>query len=798
MKKYFLLFIFSSFFTLFLSAQNGAYSRVKIFTDDAGLRTLSAAGIAVDHGEFKKGYCFTTDLSAAEFLKVQQLGFPYEVIIPDVQAYYQKQNENGAKINPTETTQAITCGSGPTFPTPTNFALGTMGGFFTLNEIYWHLDNMASLYPNIFKARVAIDSNITTTQGRYLFWVKISDNPNIGENEPKILYTAAHHAREPAGVSQLIMYMYYLLENYNTDPEVHYLVDHTEMFFVPCVNPDGYNYNYTTNPNGGGMWRKDRRDNLDGTFGVDLNRNYGYFWGYDNVGSSNQTNNETYRGPSPVSEPETQLMEEFCLAHQFRIAINNHTYSNVLCFPISYDLNVIATDAPTYNAWGPILTETNHYAFGNAMQTVGYTTNGDSDDWMYGDSVSKPKIIAMTPEAGDDADGFWPASNRIIPICRGNIPMDINAARLLLAYGRTHDGDGKYISQLNGYFHYDFQRLGLDSPASYTVSIQSLSSWITSVGSGHIYSGLARLQSVTDSISYSLNSAIPEGTAFSYVVLVNNGTFTWSDTITKTFGHTVILLANNGNSITGWTSTGGWGINTSAFYSTPSSIGDSPSGNYNQLANTNIKTTSPISLVGAISAQLSFRGMWALEAGYDYSQVQVSTDNGVTWTALCGKYTTNNNGLDNGNPTYTGINSVWLKEEMSLDNYLGQSILVRFRLSADFGVQYDGFNFDDLLVEAIDTTSAQGISENHLAASSISQNMPNPADDYTFINTGHHSQNGTIEIYNSIGELVMTKNVNAGTPSVQLNTTSLSVGVYFYRMVCGSEISETRKMSVVR
>src|SRR6185503_2455375 len=108
-----------------------------------------------------------------------------------------------------------------------------------------------------------------------------------------------------------------LLENYNTNPEVKYLIDNLEMYFVPVVNPDGYIYNETTNPNGGGMWRKNRRDNLDGEYGVDLNRNYGYNWGYDNNGSDPNTASDTYRGDTSFSEPETQNLKNFCNARQF-------------------------------------------------------------------------------------------------------------------------------------------------------------------------------------------------------------------------------------------------------------------------------------------------------------------------------------------------------------------------------------------------------------------------------------------------------------------------------------------------
>lgn len=796
MHKKLLLLFAAPFLFLSLYAQNGAYSRVRVYTDDTGLQRMRNAGITTDHGEYKRGCCFTTDFSAAELQKIIAMGFTYEMLIPDVQQAYTEQNSEARTTGPAST-QAVNCNTAPDFPTPSNFVLGSMGGFFTLNEIYWHLDNMATLYPNLVKPRAVADSNMTTREGRYLYWVKISDNPNVDEAEPEMLYTALHHAREPAGASQLIMYMYYLLENYNTDPEIHYLLDNTELYFMPCVNPDGYVYNETTNPNGGGMWRKNRRDNLDGTHGVDLNRNYGLDWGYDNTGSSPNTNDDTYRGDVPSSEPETQIVENFCAAHNFRIAINYHTYSNVLVQPYSYDVNVFNPDSALFDSWGRILTIENGYAYGTAIQTVGYTANGDSDDWMYGDVSTKPKIIAMTPEAGDQADGFWPAQNRIIPICKVNMPMVLNAARLLLAYGRAKDTDNRYISQTNGYFHFDFQRLGLDSPATYMVNILPLSSYISSVGGPRTFSNMNLLQTVSDSVSYTLNASTPEGTLIDYVLEVSNGTFTWRDTITKMFGHYNVVFASNGNTISDWTSVGGWNTTTSSFYSAPSSITDSPNGNYGQNANTRITTTQQIDLSNSISAMLTFMAHWDLEAGYDYSQVQVSADNGVTWTPLCGKFTTNNNNLDSGNPTYTGVQPNWVKEEMSLDAFTGQQILVRFRLRSDFGVQADGFYFDDLLVESIDTVSVNGVSENTVQLP-LGQNMPNPADEYTYVNTGRPQQNVRLEIYNSIGALVMTQEIAAGAPSAMISTAALPQGVYYYRMVSGNLVSETKKMSVVR
>ena len=112
---------------------------------------------------------------------------------------------------------------------------------------------MYNLFPTLISQKFSVG---TTIEGRPIYMVKISDNPTVSENEPQVLYTALHHAREPESMEQMIFFMFYLLENYGTDPEATYLVNNREMYFIPVINPDGYQYNYSTNPGGGGMWRK--------------------------------------------------------------------------------------------------------------------------------------------------------------------------------------------------------------------------------------------------------------------------------------------------------------------------------------------------------------------------------------------------------------------------------------------------------------------------------------------------------------------------------------------------------------
>ena len=115
-----------------------------------------------------------------------------------------------------------------------------------------------------------------------------------------------HHAREIMTVEMCLYFARYLCENYGTDPVATFLVDNRQIWFVPIVNPDGFVYNEDNDPDGGGMWRKNRRPGGGGCYGVDNNRNYPYMWVGD--GSSGNPCDDDYRGPSAGSEPENQAL----------------------------------------------------------------------------------------------------------------------------------------------------------------------------------------------------------------------------------------------------------------------------------------------------------------------------------------------------------------------------------------------------------------------------------------------------------------------------------------------------------
>jgi len=268
------------------------------------------------------------------------------------------------------------------------FEFGSWANFYSLNEIIRELDSMKIMYPNIITEKDSIGNSI---ENRAIWAVKISDNPDINENEPEIFYNSLIHGVEPLSMSVLIYFMYYLLENYGQNPEVTYLIDNRELYFIPVVNPDGYVYG---KPQSNG-YRKNRRDNGDGTFGIDLNRNFGYMWGYNDIGSSPLTNHIMYRGATAFSEPEALVIRDFCNNHEFIIANNMHFYGYWMYYPWGYDLTN-NQDSTKFKILGKMCTETNGYIPKLAFNQA----NGTVADWMYGEQITKPKIFAFTTETG--------------------------------------------------------------------------------------------------------------------------------------------------------------------------------------------------------------------------------------------------------------------------------------------------------------------------------------------------------------------------------------------------------------
>jgi len=760
-----------------MKSQVSKYHKVKITGGENLAYRLLQLGITIDHADVQEG-SIVSEISDQEVQLLKQNNINHEVLINDMAKFYEERNM--ADLQGKLAMPAGVCNA-PNISKPTYFHLGSMGGYFTWNEMKQILDSMALLYPNLITVKQALTPQ--SIEGRDIFYVKISDNPTVDENEPELLYTALHHAREAASLSQLIFYMWYLLENYATNPDVQATLNNTELYFIPCVNPDGYVYNQTTNPNGGGMWRKNRRNNGGGTFGVDLNRNYGHNWGYDNVGSSPTSSSDTYRGTAGFSEPETQAVRDFCNNRQFATALNAHTYGNLLIYPWGYLPSYYTPDSATFVNWGVLLTEDSRFLYGTGDQTVNYVTNGDSDDWMYGEQGTKPKILSITPEAGASGDGFWPASSRILDICKTTFSQNFNLAKLVGSFALVRDEHDKFLFT-NGFLKYNILRMGL-SGSNFTVSIDPVGTDISSVGAAKIYS-MTLNQMLQDSISFTLNTGLNPGQVIKYRIGVNNGYYTHYDTITKIYGNAIILAANNGTATAPtFTTSGTWGISSTRFASAPGSITDSPAGNYSGNANKSITLASPVDLSNAAYAHLQYYTRFELEKNYDFAKILYSVNNGATWSPLCGKYQTSPASSGAANPVYDGLQNGWVKEDIDISAYSGQNFLIRFTFTSDGWGNLDGFYFDDLLIRKIAGTST-GVKNNILLGENLVLS-PNPSNGLFNLYNPDESLI-SYEIFNSLGQLQLKSEI-FGSVNTAIDMQSKAPGLYIIKLkLNGNEI----------
>lgn len=805
--KRLLLFVCCCFLLQQAVAQTPIYDRLKIYLDGQNVQQLGALGLACDHGNHRAQQWFESDFLRTDRALLEQHGFRYDVLIEDVAAYYVRQNARTSSTGNTgrqgNNARNSTCipEALRQYPVPANFRLGSMGGYFTYQEMLNELDSMHAKYPHLISPRAVIDSNNLTHNQNFLHWVRISDNPLVDEQEPEALYTALHHSREPLGLSQLIYYMWYLLEAYdNNDPEVRYLVNNTALYFVPCVNPDGYLYNEQTNPNGGGLWRKNRRNNGNGSFGVDLNRNYAFAFAHDNVGSSGDPTRFDYRGPSAFSEPETQNIRDFCLGRQFKLSFNYHTYGNLLIYPWAY--NSLATpDNNRFVAYSAICTQDNAYKYGTNVNTVGYNTNGDADDWFYGEQQNKGKILALTPEAGPGNFGFWPPDTVITELCATTMWQNLALAHLLLNYAEAIDKSSSFVDNVQSFIPFETTQYGL-SPDSLSVSVIPLTTNIQSIGAPFQLEGLP-LVTEYDSIALVLQPTISEGDSVQYVVILDNKSYQFIDTVTRVYKTFVDVFTDNANNFQHWANQGptsSWSTTQAVYYSAPSSITDSDTTNYANNTRTEILLQQYIDLSQATGAQLQFKARWDIEKGYDYVQVLAAGNSGF-FEPLCGKYTVQGASNQVANePLYDGRQLTWVGEEMCLDDYLGQAFVqLKFVLQSDFWFNKDGFYFDDVVVRVINPV--MGVQEVALENWELGQAQPNPAQWQVFLPFELKRQTGTLprlRIVNSMGQICWEQQLEAFSNGLELSVEDWAEGVYYYQLLGSDQQTNAKKFVVIK
>jgi len=314
--------------------------------------------------------------------------------------------------------------------TPILFGNTFYGGYFTVEEMQAFLDQKVAAYPTLAEKVDAGDSWCKTHPGQciqpqpyngYDIWAMRITNRNIPGPKPVFWFVAGIHSREIATPEVAMRYISWLLDNYNTNADARWLVDHHDIWVVPMSNPDGHhiveaggNSPYTHRKNA------DRDDGCTtwpptntNQFGVDLNRNFPFLWNCCG-GSSGSPCSLTYRGPVAASEEETQSVTNMvrALIPDQRGPNNNdpapllttgiyldmHSTGNLNLYPWGWgsqqapnhnDLANIARHMSAPNAGG------NNYEDCQAGPCL-YATDGASDDWAYGELGAPAYTIELS------------------------------------------------------------------------------------------------------------------------------------------------------------------------------------------------------------------------------------------------------------------------------------------------------------------------------------------------------------------------------------------------------------------
>jgi len=737
--------------TVNMFSQQEIYSQVRVLIENQSqIQKLVSLGFDIDHyeGDAKNGISFYVTQTELEKLKFHN--YSYKILIPDFASYYKKQQQNDSK-KITHVKKSKNTAKG--------FDYGSMGGFYTYDEVIAQLDEMRQDFPNLITEK----SNIGLShEGREIWMVKISDNPEVNENEPAVYFDGLHHAREPLSMATNINYMFWLLENYGTNPQVQFLLENRELYFVPIVNPDGYVYNQQTDPNGGGFWRKNRSLNSNGCYGVDLNRNYGYQFSYDDSCASSNECSDIYHGSGPFSEPETIAIRDFLAIIQPKTGFSLHSTAGKYLMPYGYDTSPPAFEI--YSEWASSFLNENDYPYGVTYQMLGYTSCGTTRDYLHSEG-----IYGWTPEI--DGSGFWPAQSEIFDLVGENIKPMLYQSWIAGAYL-----DIQWIQQIgNALPNSSFQLI---------VEIKNVGIGATSISSEVLIEPSLAGISVSNSIDYGevppqtrkKNTTTPfiitidEGFSASsfnlFITTLQNGISNETSEITINIGDKEVMFFDDSEGGTSnWTSAGNgipWGFVNDDSYSGTSSFGDSNGGNGLNNTLNYFTLNEPINLTATTFPVVSFYAKHSIVTG-DYVNFEISTNGGNSWQFLK-KYT---------------FNELWKQQLFDLSSFKTKSdVRFRFLLYNDGNTPGDGFYFDDFEVadynqNILSTTNFETFSKINIA--------PNPFED-SFTVEGLGLKDSTIIIYDINGRRLNTAKILKKDTVTFNNLNTLSLGIYFIRI----------------
>ncbi|XP_049313846.1 carboxypeptidase B [Bactrocera dorsalis] len=290
---------------------------------------------------------------------------------------------------------------------PRRQARGFFSHFPRYSEVLNYMSALAARHPH----NCRYESLGRSSEGRHIAALSISLNSRVRDRRVAYIQSATH-GREWITPLTVLYLANELLNNLRAFQRV---LQDVEIYLVPLVNPDGYEYSFTNDR----FWRKNRhRYGGRSCAGVDINRNFPNNWNYN--GASQNLCSEVYSGTGPTSEPETAAVARYLEynRHRVKLSLDVHSFGKFLFYPYGYSRNAVA---PTRNLLHSVAQRAanqiakyrgTHYTVGTSASIL-YEASGGLDDYAYGNLGIPMSFTVELP-----GENFQVAPSDIIHICK--------------------------------------------------------------------------------------------------------------------------------------------------------------------------------------------------------------------------------------------------------------------------------------------------------------------------------------------------------------------------------------------
>lgn len=385
----------------------GKAQLVRVNANDARLAGLERAGFDVTHAR-GRGWADVIVAGAVQLTQLQLSGLRFQIRDADLTKSYAAARAADARA----TTRAGAAGSALPSGRTT---------YRTYDEIQAELKQLVAQHPGLVR-KVVFG---TSYQGREISGVEIARNVDAADGRPVFFTMGVHHAREWPSAEAAMEFAQMLVQD-QASPRVANLLANERIVILPLVNPDGYISSRNAFDPGDVLFNQDatvtlveailppggvfayRRKNCNGeilgpqlpcelAWGVDPNRNYGNLWG--GPGSSADVTSQSYHGPGPRSEAETQAVWNYVRTHQVTTLVSIHNVAALVLRPPGVSGSGLAPDEARMKAIGDAIGHAAGYTsqFGYEL----YDTAGTTEDDSYAATGGYGYTVEMGPPDGN-------------------------------------------------------------------------------------------------------------------------------------------------------------------------------------------------------------------------------------------------------------------------------------------------------------------------------------------------------------------------------------------------------------